>query len=29
MVPLPEAHPNGRDTLSDHCPISARFRLGR
>jgi endonuclease/exonuclease/phosphatase family metal-dependent hydrolase len=27
MVPLPEAHPNGRDTLSDHCPISVRLRL--
>ena len=27
MVPLPRAHPNGRDTLSDHCPIAVRFRL--
>lgn len=29
MVALPQAHPNGRDTLSDHCPISARLRLAR
>lgn len=27
MVPLPQAHPDGRDTLSDHCPISVRLRL--
>jgi endonuclease/exonuclease/phosphatase family metal-dependent hydrolase len=27
MIPLPQAHPNGRDTLSDHCPISVRLRL--
>lgn len=27
VLPLPETHPNGRDTLSDHCPVIARFRL--
>lgn len=25
----PPGHPNGRDTLSDHCPISVTLRLAR